>query len=233
MPIASCQSLLSSEFRYHLHHLLLQPLTSTSLQALSDFADYVQKQQSLRRHPQDNDSAYASASQSAPSTITEDHAELDILDSLGLSDENTHVKLKHLFLDTGKDSDESVALLTGVLNGRLEEGHGECLFDLGIEDSGDSMALTLAEWEAALTRVRTAADGLGADCKLLITKGVGGPEEAEDDAAAPAKKEKGCSGKVILRRRPASVDDVIETRIAVVGNGEFDLLKPHMTQHWS
>ncbi|KAJ9618885.1 hypothetical protein H2203_008701 [Taxawa tesnikishii (nom. ined.)] len=105
--------------------------------ALSDFADYVQKQQALRRHPQDHDSAYGTQS-----VVTEEHAELDILDSLGLTDESTHVRLKHLLLDKGEDADESISLLTGVINGRLEEGHGEALFDLGLEDSGDPMGFT-------------------------------------------------------------------------------------------
>jgi hypothetical protein len=39
-----------------------------------------------------------------------------------------------------------------------------------------------------------------------------GPRDAKDT---------GFSGKMILRQQPQSVDDVIETRIAVVGNGEF------------
>ncbi|TKA61321.1 hypothetical protein B0A49_10694, partial [Cryomyces minteri] len=55
------------------------------LNALSDFADYVQKQQALRKPPRsDVDSAYGSQS-----VVTDDHAELDIIDSLGLAEEST------------------------------------------------------------------------------------------------------------------------------------------------
>ena len=147
--------------------------------------------------------------------ITEDHAELDILDSLGLTDESPHPKLKHLLLDKSADADESISLLQGVVNGRLEEGHGEALMDLGIEDNGDNMNLTKDNWTFALQRLRQAANTLGADCKILMTRNVGGDTEVESLSA----KETAVSGKLMLRRRPQSVDDVIETRIAVVGNG--------------
>lgn len=179
---------------------------------MSDFADYVQTQQAKRRLPTDNDSAYGTGTQSV---VTEDHAELDILDSLGLSDEPTAPKLKHLLLDKSGDSDESISLLTGVVNGRLEEGHGECLFDLGIEDNGDSMAFTREDWDFALARLAHAVHSLNADYRILMTRNVGGDAEVETNP-----KETALSGKMILRRRPSSVDDVIETRIAVVGNGQ-------------
>ncbi|KAK5012337.1 hypothetical protein LTR39_004200, partial [Cryomyces antarcticus] len=67
--------------------------------ALSDFADYVQKQQALRKPPRsDIDSAYGSQS-----VVTDNHAELDIIDSLGLAEESTQVRLKHILLDSSKD----------------------------------------------------------------------------------------------------------------------------------
>ncbi|KAI5270512.1 P-loop containing nucleoside triphosphate hydrolase protein [Aureobasidium subglaciale] len=177
--------------------------------ALSDFADYVQKQQAKRRHPQDQESANGTQ----PAAATEEHAELDILDSLNLSDEPTNARLKHLFLDKSDDVDESVSTLTGLVNGRLEDGHGEAMFDLGLEDNGDSMGFDKEDWDFALARLHTVTESLGADYRVLMTKNVGG--EAEVDISP---KEKACSGKLMIRRRPSSVDNVIETRIAVVGN---------------
>jgi hypothetical protein len=179
------------------------------MQALSDFADYVQKQQAKRRHPQDQDSTYGTQSVVA----TEEHAELDILDSLNLSDEPVSPALKHLFLDKSDDADESVSLLTGFVNGRLEEGHGEAMFDLGLEDNGDSMNFDKSDWDFALARLHSVTESLGADYRVLMTKNVGGDDEVE-----VSPKEKACTGKLMIRRRPNSVDDVIETRIAVVGN---------------
>ncbi|KAK5000098.1 hypothetical protein LTR66_000998 [Elasticomyces elasticus] len=177
--------------------------------ALSDFADYVQKQQALRRPTRDNDSSYGTQS-----VVTEDHAELDILDSLDLADEPTHVRLKHLLLDKGEDADESTSLLSGVLNGRLEEGHGETLFELGVEDSGDSMGFTKEDWDFALARLQQTCATIGADYRILMTKNVGGDVEVE----TLNPKDKSASGKIMIRRKPTSADDVIETRIAVVGN---------------
>ncbi|KAK5135265.1 hypothetical protein LTR04_004629, partial [Oleoguttula sp. CCFEE 6159] len=168
------------------------------------------KQQALRKPPRsDIDSAYGSQS-----VVTDNHAELDIIDSLGLAEESTQVRLKHILLDSSKDADESVMLLTGLLNGRLEEGHGETLFDVGLDDNGDSMEFAKEDWEFALARIQQVASAVSADCKVLMTKNVGGDAEVE----SAVQKEKGSYGKLMIRRRPESVDDVIETRIAVVGN---------------
>lgn len=176
----------------------------------------MQKQQALRRppgaHHNDKDSAYASQTQS---NFTEDHAELDILDTLGLADESSHVNVKHLLLDQSADANESITLLTNHLNGRLLEGHGECLFDVGIEDNGDSMGFSKEEWDKALARLRSCASALNADVRLLMTRNTGG----EEDVEGTNRKDKGVCGRFMIRKRPESVDDVIETRIAVVGNG--------------
>lgn len=172
------------------------------MQALSEFADYVQKQQALRRPP------------GQTSAVLEDHDELDIIDQLGLSDEtSTRIPLKKLLLDP---AEENVSALAEHLRIRLADGHGETLFDLGLEDNGDSMNFSKEEWDAALQRVGSVCEGLKADYRILMTKNVGGIVEV----SPLDTKDKGASGKLIVRRRPESVDDVIETRIAVVGNGK-------------
>jgi GTPase len=146
--------------------------------------------------------------------VLEDHDELSVLDELGLSDDNTaHIRLKTLLTDP---AEENVAGLAEHIKERLAEGHGECLFDVGQEDSGDSMGFTKENWEFALERIRTVGEQIKADYKLLMTRNVGGEVEVGPRDA----KDTGYSGRMILRRRPESVDDVIETRIAVVGNGE-------------
>ncbi|KAF2865440.1 GTP-binding protein 1 [Massariosphaeria phaeospora] len=167
--------------------------------ALSEFADYVQKQQALRRPP------------GAPAVL-EDHDELDILDELGLSDDSSsRVSLRTLFLDP---AEANVSALADHIRARLAEGHGEALFDVGLEDNGEPMGFTKEEWDSALERIRVVCDLVKADYKLLMTRNVGGDVEV-----GPLKtNEMAVSGKLNLRRRPASVDDVIETRIAVVGN---------------
>jgi GTPase len=154
--------------------------------------------------------------QAAPAL--EDHDELDIIDQLGLSDDATpHVRLRTLLLDP---AESNVTSLSDYVQARLVEGHGEALFDLGLEDNGDSMGFTKEEWDIALKRLEDVVEELKADMKLLMTRNVGVVGEGEIEVGPLNAKEKGACGKLILRKRPESVDDVIETRIAVVGNGE-------------
>ncbi|KAK3990151.1 GTP-binding protein 1 [Cladorrhinum sp. PSN332] len=186
--------------------------------ALSDFAEYVEKQQALR-FPSSKVTAAAaatagtSAAGASAQADFEHHEELDdILDSLDLSDDPTpRVRLRDLLLSSADDA-ESLQKLVDVVKDRLAEGHGETVFDIGFENSGDGMKLMIDEWNAAYKRLVEAAKQLRADCKLLLTKNVGGEVDG-----APTK-DKDCSGKVMIRQAPATVEDVIETRIAVVGN---------------
>lgn len=89
------------------------------------------------------------------------------------------------------------------------------MFEVGFENNGDSMALSKDEWEVAIKRLVEAAKKCRADCQVLLTNGVGGDAEG---AMVPEKEERDCSGKVLIRQHPATVEEVIETRIAVVGN---------------
>ncbi|KAK3374815.1 P-loop containing nucleoside triphosphate hydrolase protein [Podospora didyma] len=186
--------------------------------ALSDFAEYVEKQQELR-YPSHKSTAGTSTSavtvtayKVEPRNDFDHHEELDdILDSLNLSDPTPHVRLRDLLL-SGNDDVDALQRLTDIIQERLVEGHEETVFDIGFENNGDSMRLSKEEWEAAYKRLTEAAQKLRADCQLLLTKNVGGELDG-----APTK-DGDCSGKVMIRQAPASVEDVIETRIAVVGN---------------
>ncbi|KAI8191433.1 GTP-binding protein 1 [Colletotrichum sp. SAR 10_65] len=185
--------------------------------ALSDFADYVEKQQALR-YPSAAKSTDAKAATAAAAGTEHQHAELDeLFDTLDLADAaGPGVRLKDLLLAAdGDNDDESLKKLEDILNERITEGHGETVFELGFENNGDSMALSLEQWKAAYTRVQEAAKRIRAHCQLLITKNVGGDVEAP---SAKSGKDSHCSGKIMIRQTPATVEDVIETRIAVVGN---------------
>ncbi|EEA26120.1 hypothetical protein TMatcc_005628 [Talaromyces marneffei ATCC 18224] len=187
--------------------------------ALSEFADYVEKEQkrraelsSLTTAGPPSDSGYGTIS---PSVVTEEHAELDILDQLGLSDVPSPVKLKDVLLGTAPTDDEnSLQVLAGIIQRRIDEGQGETLFDLGLEDNGDSMNLERAQWDTALGRLQEAANAIPAQCRVLLTYNVGGAEEAQ----TRIERMKGCCGKVLIRQIPDRAEEVIETRIAVVGN---------------
>lgn len=96
---------------------------------------------------------------------------------------------------------------------------GEAILELGCENNGDSMNLTLEEWNTAYKRLQLAAKNVHVVCQLLLTSNVGGEAEAEGAASAP--RDRGSTGKVLLRREPKNIEEAIETRIAVVGNGKY------------
>ena len=185
---------------------------------MSEFADYVEKQQSKRPYPGRSSSiAPSDSGYSTQSTFTEDHAELEILDTLELSETSAHVRLKYLLLDESDNAEVTLQQLSNLLQSRMLEGHGETLFDLGQEDNGESMAFSKEQWDVALDRTRRASGMLKADCRVLMTRNVGGPEEVN----AINEKENYAAGKIMIRQTPETVEDVIETRIAVVGNGNI------------
>lgn len=151
---------------------------------------------------------------------TEHHEELDeLFDNLDLAESAPRVPLKDLLLGS-TEAEDTLKQLEEIVSDRLEEGFGECVFEIGYENHGESMNLTLDQWNQAFKTLQEAAKGVRADCDLLLTKNVGGDLEAASTTDKPTK-DKSCSGKVLIRQNPATIEDVIETRIAVVGNGEL------------
>lgn len=182
--------------------------------ALSDFAEYVEKHQAIRFPSSKQPAATGTAADQKPTSAGHDFdAELDdILGSLDLADKDPPIPLHKLLL--GED-EESLQKLVDDITLRLQEGHGETLFDIGFEHNGDPMHLDKPAWDKAWVRLRAAAEKVKADCQLLLTKNVGSDVDSQP---VPNDKDKDCSGKVLIRQNPASVENVIETRIAVVGN---------------
>ncbi|KAA8901691.1 P-loop containing nucleoside triphosphate hydrolase protein [Sphaerosporella brunnea] len=174
--------------------------------ALSDFADYVEQQQARRRQQQQQQQQPATTA--AAAAVPQEHDELDILETLGLADEAETVKLKELLLEESAREG-----LKELLRTRIEEGRGECLFDVGTENNGESMGLSREEYAAALVAVRAAAKELRAGVTVLMTKNVGEP--ATDVETTTSND---VSAKVMVRRQPESVDELLEIRVAVVGN---------------
>lgn len=159
--------------------------------------------------------AAASKAKAAP-VVTKEHAELDVLDTLDLDEASARATLREMLLGEGEQSVEDLSeQLRHLIEDRLVEGHGETLFDLGQEDNGDSLQFTKPQWEAALERLRAAASTLDADCRVLLTRNVGGNVEV----GPLIEKDQSATGVVMIRQRPKSAEDVIETRIAVIGNG--------------
>lgn len=175
--------------------------------ALSDFAEYVEKQQQTRRTGGGGAPPGASAGTAASAA---DHDELDILESLGLADEAAEIKLKELFLN---QSDETRNKLRDLITARIAEGRGETIFDIGIENNLESMKFGKEEYQTALKRVEEVAKELDAGVTVLLTKNAG------EETDVPAATTSDVSAKVLIRRQPKSMEELLEIRVAVVGNG--------------
>jgi len=134
-----------------------------------------------------------------------------MLDTLELTDSAPRLAMRELLLG---NEDDMLGKLADMLDDRIREGNGEMVFDLGFENNGESLDLSKEEWDLAYERLTKAAKLVRADCQVLLTRNVGGEADVETKG-----KEKDCTGKIMIRQSPASVEDVIETRIAVVGNG--------------
>lgn len=173
--------------------------------ALSDFAEYVEQQQKLRR-----------PGGTAAGDAAEDHDELDIIESLGLADDSQpNSALKDLLLGP---REENGPRLRELLLSRIKEGRGETLFEVGVDNNNaESMEFTKEEYEQAMEAVRTAAAEVRAAVTVLITSNLGA------DGGEPTDG-KGVTSTVLIRQKPESLEGLLEIRVAVVGNGRYHAL---------
>jgi len=165
--------------------------------ALSDFADYVERQQALRRK-----------AAAGPSTADIED-ELSIIDQLNLGEgePGANQKLRDLLLPSIEEDAQARESLKGVFKGLIAEGRGEALFDVGLERDGSNMGLGKEEYEKALGRLREVSKEMKCAVTVLLEEGVAETE--------------GFSAKVLVRRQPQSIEELLEIRVAVVGNGGY------------
>ena len=164
--------------------------------ALSDFADYVERQQALR-----------GKATAGPSTIDVED-ELSIIDQLNLGDDQpgANQKLKELLLPSADEDASAKESLKAILKSLIGEGRGETLFDVGLERNGDSMGLSKEEYDKALGRLKDVSKEMKCAVTVLLeTEGQG---------------TEGFNAKVLVRRQPEVIEELLEIRVAVVGNGE-------------
>jgi len=91
------------------------------------------------------------------------------------------------------------------------------------------MNLTEVEYQTALATVRTAAAAVGAEVAIMFEKNAGPAEKTsststEAATVAPASVAPAVEGDtyktayVMIRKTPKSVEELLELRVAVVGN---------------
>ena len=84
---------------------------------------------------------------------------------------------------------------------RLGEGHGECYYEIGVEDNGYTLGISQEELEISLSVINTIANNLG--CKAKVTKLIQGEE--------------GLIGEMYIKKQEDNYISKIEITIGVLG----------------
>ncbi|KAJ2104822.1 hypothetical protein GGF48_006380, partial [Coemansia sp. RSA 921] len=122
--------------------------------------------------------------------------------------------------------DADMLFLTDTLARRLTEGHGEVVFEAGV-DNGTSMDLSDDDIKTVTATLTAAADRplVNAFVQLLYDSGADDTQpEGKKHARAIVEKTKPVSNGAVrtvsylVRRRPQRIEDMLEVRVAVVGN---------------
>ena len=91
--------------------------------------------------------------------------------------------------------------LTTQMKFRLGEGHGECYYEIGVEDNGYTLGISQEELEISLSVINTIANNLG--CKAKVTKLIQGEE--------------GLIGEMYIKKQEDNYISKIEITIGVLG----------------
>ena len=93
--------------------------------------------------------------------------------------------------------------LTSQMNYRLREGSGECYYEIGVEDNGNTLGISKRELEISLNVINTIANNLG--CKTKIMKLIQGKE--------------GLIAEMYIKKQEDDLLNKIEITIGVLGEG--------------
>jgi len=91
--------------------------------------------------------------------------------------------------------------LTTQMNFRLSEGCGECYYEIGVEDNGNTLGISKEELEISLSVINTIAINLG--CKTKISKLIQGKE--------------GLIAEMYIKKQEENLINKIEINIGVLG----------------
>ncbi|CAM0137059.1 unnamed protein product [Umbelopsis sp. WA50703] len=156
---------------------------------------------------------------------TIDLADLELDDDIAqLVDENRSRKNK-LLHPTEKDIED----YKNSIKDRLEEGHGEFMMEIGLEDDGSPLDLSDEDLHLALKNLENILSELEADYAIMDERNISQnpfPEirteyDTEQKATEVAKATNLPITKVVhlmIRRKNLKIDSVLEIRVAVVGN---------------
>ncbi|KAG2195215.1 hypothetical protein INT46_010782 [Mucor plumbeus] len=136
----------------------------------------------------------------------------NMLESLinSTEDKNETTKLlKEILLNP---TQQDIKHLTNLISTRIDQGRGETLFEIGLEEDGSSMNLSQDEYTKCIETIRIVTDKLQADFANIDEL------NTLDPTAKPSNSTTSDTYHLMIRKRPQSVQDLLEIRVAVVGN---------------
>ncbi|KAI8365186.1 P-loop containing nucleoside triphosphate hydrolase protein [Radiomyces spectabilis] len=113
---------------------------------------------------------------------------------------------------------EDIEYIRSLISKRLEQGRGEALFEIGLEEDDSSMHLTKEQYQKCLTTLELVMVDLHADFADVDEINLLDQTDSQTTKMSTKSLEDGVIGHVMIRKRPKSVQDMLEIRIAVVGN---------------
>jgi GTPase len=124
-----------------------------------------------------------------------------------IDEEDEHRTLKERLIEY---NEKDIEWLKQTISARMEQGKGETLFEIGLEEDGTPMNLTTKEYEICIANLTLLTQALGADLADL-------DELIQLDInKTPISTQK--VSHLMIRKRPKSVQEALEVRVAVVGN---------------
>ena len=121
--------------------------------------------------------------------------------NIGKEDDEGNMEYKRSLVNPTK---ERLEHLTTQLNFRLNEGSGESIYQIGVEDNGDAVGIPEDSLTQSLATLELMANTLNAETKII--------------RKYPGQKENSTIAEVLVRRKPNVNQASVELRIAVVGN---------------
>ncbi|OZJ05298.1 hypothetical protein BZG36_01945 [Bifiguratus adelaidae] len=128
-------------------------------------------------------------------------------------------------------TEDDEVYLQNMLADRIKEGQGEFMMEIGLQDDGSSMGLSREELDQALATIGQVAQKLDAAYSIIYQKDTPASKSIAAVAGESGKRDSvktklnanghdttGHVAYIMIRQHPASVDKLLEIRVAVVGN---------------
>ncbi|KAJ3305308.1 Short integuments 2, mitochondrial [Kappamyces sp. JEL0829] len=115
-----------------------------------------------------------------------------------------------------------LSALKNLISKKLKSEAGQVLFEVGLEDDGASMDLSVQEYQKCLENIRTAAASLDADATILYERNTStlatSSSHSSTAASSAVSDAPNTFAHILIRQRPGNVEDLSEVRICVTGN---------------